>query len=177
MDVSWVLELVVGAKELADSARVGEKPRHDQRKLLHAKSIIEALRLIYFAPRGVILLLDDLAKGGRPNREEIELILPRFNDGEHFVERMLFRLDPSDGQPDGFLTLRAERVLREIAYGKGGIREKVQALLNEALTYDQDIPADEAAKLRDEILALNKAIEDAEEALVVSMRSETRRRS
>lgn len=83
---------------------------------------------------------------------------------------MLHRLDPPDGQPDGVFTLKAERVLREISYGKGGVRRKVKGLLNEKLTFREEISREDAALLRDEILKLNEAIEEAEEELVASLR-------
>lgn len=117
VDVAWVIELVAGARELANSARVQDNTGPNRREVREIKQLIEALRLVYFAPRGVLALLDDLAAGNRPNQEQIETILPRFNDGEPWVDRMLYRLDPTNGRMNETLTLRAERVLREIAYG------------------------------------------------------------
>jgi len=171
VDVGWVINLVAGAKDLANVSRIAEGQAGNTHQVQQVKDIIEALRLIYFAPRGVISLLDDLANGIRPSQELIEGILTNFNDGEHFVERMRLRLDPAAGQPEGTLSLKAEKVLREISYGKGGVRAKVQNLLNQALTFGEDIPRDEAGELRDEILLLNEAIEDAEEALFKSLRN------
>lgn len=170
MDITSVFEIVAGARDLANAARLDGNANRDKRQARQVKSIIEALRLIYFSPRGVISLLSDIVEGVYPTEEQIEFILPRFNDAEPFVERMLWRLDPDVGPPNGVLTLKAERVLREISYGKGGVREKVKDMLNHALTYGEPISAERAAKLRGEIFDLNLAIEEAEEALVASTR-------
>ena len=171
MEISWVLDLVTGARELANAARVEEGRNIRNREARHVKPIIEALRLIYFAPRGVISLLNDVANGIAPSEDQIEIILPRFNDADPFVERMRWRLDPPDGQIEGLLTLKAERVLREISYGKGGVREKVKDMLNHSLTFGEPISPEEATKRRDEILEINSAIEEAEEALVAATRA------
>ena len=170
MGIGSLLEIVSGARELAAFARVEEGQRGDRRKARQVKEIIEALRYIYFSPRGVISLLEGIVDGNIPSEQQIEMILPRFNDAGPFVDRIHLRLDPPEGQPNDTLTLRAERVLREISWGKGGVREKVQSLLNNSLTFGEEVSAEQAAELLNEIRALNKAIEDAEDALVVAMR-------
>lgn len=83
---------------------------------------------------------------------------------------MLGRIAPADGEVPGQLTLRAERVLRDISYEKQNVRGMVKSLLNEALTLGKPIPRAKATELRDEIIALSRAIEDAEEALVQAIR-------
>ena len=72
----------------------------------------------------MISLLEGIAVGIMPTEEQIEFILPNFNDAGPFVDRIHLRLDPPEGQPGNMMTLRAERVLREISWGKGGVREK-----------------------------------------------------
>ncbi|MEL6337128.1 MAG: hypothetical protein AAFQ88_10880 [Pseudomonadota bacterium] len=168
-EVQSILEALRGARDLAAFAVNEAENNRERGRARHLQSLIEALRLIYFSPKGVLLLIERMAAGEQPSREQIEAILPHFNDGEFAVERMLRRLDPERGQPDGILSLRAERVLREISYGKGGVREKVQHLLNYSMTYDLPIDRKEAAELHKEVVALNEAIEHAEEALISSL--------
>lgn len=166
MDVATVMGLLNGAKELAEFARMDMGDPSDNRQAREAKSIIEALRLIYFSPRGVILLLEEIAAGRQPTTESVEFILPSFNDAEPFVLRALHVLNPDVSHRDRKITLKAQKILREIAWGKGGIREKVQELLNYSLTHNKPISSEDAKALIGEIAALNTAIEEAEEALV-----------
>jgi len=170
MAYEWVLEAIQGARDLAVFANSEAVDRRTARRRREAQEIVEVLRLIYFSPRGVIKLLDDIVLGNNPTEDQIAMILPEFNDREYRVHRILALLNPEDREVQGGLTLRAERTLREISYGKGGVREKVKTLLNEALTFGQPISREEAADLRDEILSLNEAIEAAEEALVAAIR-------
>ncbi len=170
MGIGSLLEIVNGARELAAFARVEQNQRGNDRKIRQIKDIIEALRYIYFSPRGVISLLEEIVDGNVPTEQQIETILPRFNDAGPFVDRIHLRFDPPEGQPNNTLSLRAERVLREISWGKGGVREKVQLLLNNSLTFGEEVSVEQATEILNEILALNEAIEDAEDALVKAMR-------
>ncbi|UWQ29487.1 hypothetical protein [Leisingera sp. M523] len=169
MEVTSLVELLKGAKELADLARVDSAQRSDQRQQKRIRDLISTLRLIYFSPRGVLSLLKIIAEGSYPTQDQIELVLTDFNDAEPFVYRARHHLDPDFDRNDQALTLKAQRVLREISYGKGGVRSKVQDLLNWSLTYEEPISGEEAQKLIQEIDALNSAIEDAEEALVATL--------
>jgi hypothetical protein len=144
--------------------------RHEKRQGRETQELVDGLRLIYFSPRGVIKLLNDFVDGNDPSEEQIAMILPDFNDYEFRVQQMLRRIDPIDQEVQGGLTLRAARVLREISYGKQGVRDKIKDLLNEALTLAEPISKADAIALRDEIIVLNAAIEDAEEALVSAQR-------
>lgn len=170
MAIETVIELVKGARELADFARNEATDKATTRRTRDIQELIEALRFIYFSPRGVIKLLDCIVAGGDPTEEQIAMILPDFNDYEFRVHMMLRRISPDEQRVQGGLTLRAERVLREISYGKSGVRSKVKDLLNEALTHGEPVSRDAASNLRDEILELNTAIEAAEEALVLHIR-------
>jgi hypothetical protein len=170
MELSWILDIVKGANDLAQVARGDLADRQEIRRRRELQELIEALRQIYFSPRGVISLLNQLAEGQQPSELQIAMILPEFNDYEFRVHRMLTRIDPIAGPVQGRLTLRAERALREISNGKQGIRGRVKDLLNEALTTRTHISREDAIELRDEIIALNNAIEAAEEALVAAVR-------
>jgi len=170
MAVETIIDLVKGAKELAEVVRFEASERRSTRQAREVQELIEYLRLIYFSPKGVIRLLEEISDGSNPTEEQIEMILPEFNDYEFRVRGMLARIAPDEQRVQGNLTLRAERVLREISYGKAGVRSKVKDLLNEALTLGEPVSRQDATILLDEILLLNAAIENAEEALVSSIR-------
>ncbi len=115
MEFTSVLELLKGAKELADLARIEPGQNTDKRHQREIKELIESLRLIYFSPRGVLSLLEIIADGEYPTQDQIELVLPEFNDADPFVRRALYRLDPDFERNNRSLTLKAQRVLREIS--------------------------------------------------------------
>jgi hypothetical protein len=170
MELGSVIAAAKGAKDLAEFARKSASSKRQNYQRREIQELIEALRMIYFSPRGVITLLNQISDGSQPSEEQIAMILPEFNDYEFRVHRMLSRIAPEHGEVRGRLTLRAQRVLREISYGKQGIRGKVKGLLNEALTVGRPVSRADATKLRDEIVELNTAIENAEEALAASIR-------
>jgi hypothetical protein len=170
LELGFLLEAIKGAKDLATFAKSAAGERADAQRFRTIQEIVEALRLIYFSPRGVTALLSQLAEGRSPSEDQISMILPAFNDYEFRVVHMLGRLDPENPPLRGGLTLRAERVLREISYGKSTLREKVKGLLNEALTLGRPVSRDDAWNLLEEINSLNQAIEEAEEALILAAR-------
>ncbi|MGY3667681.1 hypothetical protein [Marinovum sp. KMM 9879] len=116
------------------------------------------------------MLLEEIANGGYPSVDQVAAILPNFNDGEHIVWRARDMLGDDRSAERANLTLRATRVLREIESGKGGLRKRIQHLLNYSLTYGEPIAADHAKKLIHEIELLNEAIELAEEKLAEANR-------
>ncbi|WP_299954759.1 hypothetical protein [uncultured Roseobacter sp.] len=169
MEVGTIVDLLKGAKELADLARLEPPQRNNPRQQKRVRDLISTLRLIYFSPRGVLSLLETIANGGYPTEEQVEMVLTEFNDAEPFVLRARHVLDPDFDRHDQTLTLKAERVLRDISYGKGGVRAKVQSLLNWSLTYEEPVSSEDAKLLIQEIRGLNTAIEEAEEALVTAL--------
>ncbi|MHA6324367.1 hypothetical protein [Roseivivax sp. CAU 1753] len=132
--------------------------------------LIDCLRQIYFTPAGVLALLREIESGRYPSENKIATVLPEFNDREFHVGRARHDLDRAADLVRGNLSLRANRVLGEISYGKAGIRQKVKDLLNEALTFEGNISREQASELIGEIRTLNDAIEEAEEKLIASMR-------
>lgn len=170
MEVASFIEALVGARQLAEAARAEVSNANDARETQTAASLVQALRFIYFAPTGVLALLDQLAEGEYPSEDQVRLVLTPFNDYEHHVHRMIRHLNHYGDIHEGTLTLYAARVLREIANGKGGVREKTKSLLNEALTFGEPVDKDEVIVLREQILRLNSAIEEAEIALVHATR-------
>ncbi len=170
MPVLEIVQSLNAALELAKHANAAALPAPDRRRIQYLKELIEALRRIYFAPRSVVSLLEQIAQGIEPSAEQVAAILPSFNDFEYHMPRYLDRLDPENGHGNQHLTLRGERLLREIAWGKKGVRHGVQSLLNEALTSREKISPCEAENLLEQITQLNLAIEAAEEALVKTLR-------
>jgi hypothetical protein len=68
------------------------------------------------------------------------------------------------------LSLRTQRVLSQISYGKVRLRRDIQSALNQALTYDQQVEPQMAVELLGVIQILNDAIEDADEAIMQALR-------
>lgn len=165
-----VVQSINAALELANHVKLDAAKAADARRVEHLRAVNQALRRIYFSPRGVVALLELIAKGLEPTEAQIAAILPDFNDFEYRMGRFIDRLDPEHEHGNAHLTLKAERLLREIAYGKRGVREGVQALLNEALTRGERIAPEDASDLLKQIRQLNTAIEDAEEALVLNLK-------
>jgi hypothetical protein len=106
--------------------------------------------------------LEVLANGGKPSPEDIEYIVPEFNDAEdrvyNFTRRMTFE------SPDfEELGLRNRRILEQIAYGKINLRRDLQRELNEALTFGREVSADKARELLARVNQLNEMIEELEQ--------------
>ncbi|WP_170477392.1 hypothetical protein [Ruegeria arenilitoris] len=119
-EVISLVELLKGARELADLARVDSAQRSDQRQQKRIRDLISTLRLIYFSPRGVLSLLKIIAEGSYPTQDQIVLVLTDFNDAEPFVYRARHHLDPDFDRNDQALTLKAQRVLNRRG-GRGSV--------------------------------------------------------
>jgi hypothetical protein len=156
--------------ELLD-ARNSSDARRKQQSIAQIKKVVDALRTIYFYPKGVMRVLESLASGIRPTQEEIVQVLPEFNDAETLIYRSLKELDPVKGFPKNLLTLRATRLLQQIVEGKMNVRSKSQKLLNHALTFNKDISTNSVRNLILEINDINYKIESVEEALVDILRT------
>lgn len=159
MGIGEIVELAKVVKEIGDLATT----RTGRGEARQAAEAIQALRMIYFSPKSVLMLLNMIAQGHRPTDEQVAVILPPFNDAEWRVERMLWRLDYD---ANGELPMRHRRILDSIRYGKMDVRREVQTLLNEALTTGNEVVHEDAKKLAEAIETLNLAIEDAELALL-----------
>lgn len=170
MEVGYTIELLKGAAELAREFSQPQPGGGNSREFRARMRLISALRNIYFAPKGVLSLLRQIADGGYPSEESISAILVDFNEGEDWIYRARHDLDDDCLRQNANLSLRATRVLGEIAYGKGGVRTKVKHLLNQSLTFGEPVSSAEAERLIAEILLLNDAIENAEEKLADSLR-------
>lgn len=71
-----MLETVRGVQGLADFAKRNADGRHEMRRRQEIQGVVEALRLIYLSPRGVIRLLNDIAEGISPSEEQIAMTYP-----------------------------------------------------------------------------------------------------
>jgi hypothetical protein len=144
------------ASEIASFAR---ESRPNKKRV---RPIIGALRGIYFTPRGTINILKALADGNAPDPDDVEHVLIDFNDHEWAVHRHLHAMD-FDRSDDLGLSLRQRRVLGEIAYGKRNLRRDIQDVLNQPLTENDFVNANDARVLLKRVDALNAMIESLEE--------------
>lgn len=130
------------------------------------RQIVADLRAIYFSPNGVRRLLEKIANGDAISESEAQAILTEFNDAEYHLGQHLHDIvDFWDAGPK-HLTLRQREALQGIGWNKYSVRRKVQDVVNYLDRNDPYASANEAARLLDEIEALNSAIMDAEEALI-----------
>ena len=126
--------------------------------------IVDALRSIYFTPQGVVALLEEVAAGRQPELRDIEVVLPRFNDGEWRICRTLALLEFDKLSGNREISLRRARTLDQLRYGKINLRRDIQELLNGPLTYGEPISPEGARDLLERVHALNAEIESLEEA-------------
>ena len=125
------------------------------------EAVVRLLRDIYFTPRGSRQVVEVLARGEAPSPEDIEIVLPDFNDREWMVLR---HIDRTLFESEDFvhIGLRNRRVLEMIGYGKKNLRRDIQSLLNETLTKRRPVPAEEAQNILERVNELNRSIEDLE---------------
>ncbi|OXE35348.1 MAG: hypothetical protein CGW95_14400 [Phenylobacterium zucineum] len=127
-------------------------------------SIVKSLRDMYFMPEGVVFLLEEIAAGRNPNTDDIEKILPRFNDMEWRVGQALHMLEFDRLTGNREISLRRARILSQLRYGKISLRRSIQEFLNHALTVGNQPLQETAEELIQGIVALNEQIEALEEA-------------
>lgn len=163
MPVPGVFEAASAAVGLvSDVSSFAKTSRENKRR---ARPIIEALRSIYFTPRGTLNLLKTLADGKLPDRADVEEVLVDFNDAEWRVDRSIRRME-FDASSNYDMSLRHRRELDGIAYGKRILRRHIQDVLNQSLSDGQRIDAEEATDLVRRVEELNAIIERAEEELL-----------
>jgi hypothetical protein len=161
MPLPGVIESANGALSLATS--LADLARGSQGNRRAVRPVIEALRGIYFTPRGTREILRCLADGDRPDPETIRDVLLEFNDAEWRVQRFVDILDFRALERFDELSLRQRRTLEEIAYGKRNLRRDLQDTLNFALTNREPIGPKDAGVLLGRVEALNALIESLEE--------------
>lgn len=124
--------------------------------------ICSALRAIYFAPDGVLALLNELAKSSGAPSEQLRERLLSFNDREWEVERALGALDFKRLQNDLRLTLATMQTLELIRAGKISLRRSIQAEINYYGQRGVKPDLDEIRRLIAGIERLNKEILEVE---------------
>jgi hypothetical protein len=147
---------------VSDISSFAKSSRENKRR---ARSIIEALRMIYFTPRGTLELLKILAAGQMPDPDDIQDVLVDFNDAEWRVARSVraMEFDASDSYD---MSLRHRRELDGLAYGKRILRRHIQDALNHSLSDGQQIDTAQATELVGRVEELNALIERIEEELL-----------
>lgn len=163
MPVPGALEAAITAVSfLTDISGFAKTSRENKRR---ARPIIEALRGVYFTPRGTLNLLKTLADSKMPDPEDVRDVLVNSNDSEWHVERNMRAMQFGDSDAYN-LSLRHRRELDEIAYGKRHLRRHIQDALNQSLSDGNQIGAVEATQLVARIEELNSLIERLEEELL-----------
>jgi hypothetical protein len=138
------------------------RPKPEERDRHLRDDVSQALRTLYFTPKGILSLLKEVADGEKLSEERIQQFLNDFNDREWKVEAALHRVDFYALKRELGLSLASISVLEQLRYGKINLRRSVQAEVN---PYGQDGTSPNKAKARRLIAAiekLNAEIEDVE---------------
>ncbi|QMW21815.1 hypothetical protein [Sandaracinobacteroides saxicola] len=150
--ISQGVSLINGLRSFRPPGRRAQRQRD---------AVVGMLRGIYFTPRGTRLIVQSLAEGRVPDLEDVEAILPDFNDREwsirDFVDQM--RFENHDLEEIG---LANRRTLEQIGWGKINLRRDIQDLINSAATGGEDVQPEEAQALLDRVNELNRMIEELE---------------
>jgi hypothetical protein len=137
-------------------------PKNEERDRRLQGHVVDALRALYFAPKGILSLLHDVVNGEELSDGRIQQALGDFNDREWAVTEALQRIDFCNLRGEHGLSLARLRVLEQLRYGKMNLRQAVQDEVN---LYGQDgtKPKKAAAKrLITAIENLNSEIEEIE---------------
>lgn len=139
-------------------------------KLSKKKSaaLCRALRGIYFTPNGILSLLDDIAKGGKPTAAQIQSVLGDFNDAEWEVQRFAHSLSFDALEGEMLVSLRSARALELIRFGKVSLRRDIQNAINSIGQPRAKISLSLISELSARVRDLNEGIEKLELSLNVS---------
>lgn len=171
MGLQEAISFVQGASELVGAlqSEVRNSNSNARREAESLQALLDVLREIYFAPGGTRAVLELLAEGKQPSEALTSAILPPFNDFEYRWRRRE-RLIDFENTAAPTLGFHARETLHRIMVGKGGLRTKVQELLNEPLTLGGEVSSVQASELLEEIQNLNGEIADAEEMIMNLMK-------
>ena len=134
--------------------KAGERDRRLQNE------VTDAIRTLYFTPRGVLSLLHEVADGEELSEKRVQQALGDFNDREWKVAEALRRINFHVLHREFGLSLSTIRALEQLRYGKIGLRQAVQREVN---FYGQHSVAPNKAAAKRLIAAiekLNAQIED-----------------
>lgn len=105
-------------------------PNAEERDERLQGEITDAIRPLYFTPRGVLGLLRQVVEGEVLSEKRIQQALGDFNDREWKVARALQRIDFHILHREFGLSLATIRALEQLRYGKIGLRQAVQREVN-----------------------------------------------
>jgi hypothetical protein len=157
------IDLIKGLKDF--------QTRPDEHDRLLQNDISQALRTLYFTPKGILSLLKEVAKGEPLAEERIQKALTDFNDREWRVEAALQRIDFYGLQRELGLSLSAIKVLEQLRYGKINLRQAIQSEVNPYGQDGKNPNKPKAKKLVAAIENLNAEIEDIEGVINARARS------
>jgi hypothetical protein len=152
------LELVGGVLKIA-------KERKAKQPLREREQLCRALRSIYFTPKGVLDLMQDIIDGKKIKPEKIRSVLTKFNDVEWHVARELGMLAYEERFQSLSVSLSTARQLEEIRNGKINVRRAIQEEINSFGQPRRKVDVEALKKLKKDVLKLNKLIEDVDEKL------------
>ncbi|MCA3718436.1 MAG: hypothetical protein IM674_09300 [Brevundimonas sp.] len=156
-----VLDIVSSVSKMAQSKDQGDRAE--------AAEIVEALRSIYFVPRGTLDIIQAVAEGAPFDPGEAKKAFENFEHADRKVFLAIEKLDFERlAKKKEVFSLRASRELELIGWKKIQLRQKVRAfLLN---VFDQKADQADAARLHQSLTDLNTKIEELEESLQRSTR-------
>jgi hypothetical protein len=158
------LVLLKSGIALAKAAKDWLPKREDKDRRLQ-NDLCLALRRLYFTPKGVISLLEDVAENRKISATRLRQALGDFNDGEWNVREALDRIDFYALKEELGISLATARVLNELRYGKASLREEIQSEVNRYGQEGATPNKTRVKKLIASIERLNADIEDVEEAI------------
>lgn len=167
--IESVIAAVKGGFDLSTAIKNEVRTSNSNIEARRLEGLLRLLREIYFAPSGTRVILEMIADGQRPSEELVSATLPSFNDFGYRWDRYAeeFGFDMASGAELG---LEARETLHRIKHGKGGVRERIQGILNEKLTFNEEVDTRVACDLLQEIEKLNSAIKAAERAVMDRMK-------
>jgi hypothetical protein len=158
-------QIVRGGLELVGGVLKVSKERRAKKPLREREQLCHALRSLYFTPKGVLDLMQDIIDGKKVASDKIHRVLTKFNDVEWQVGRQLEMLVYEERFQSLSVSLSTARQLDEIRYGKINVRRAIQEEINAFGQPRRKVDVEVLKKLRKDVLKLNKLIEDVEEKL------------
>lgn len=161
--IKIIIDVVKSLKAVLPKAEARDRRLQDD--------VTDAIRTLYFTPRGVLSLLHEVANGEELSEKRIQQALSDFNDREWRVGEALRRINFRLLHREFGLSLQTVRALEQLRYGKIDLRQAVQREVN---FYGQQgvKPSKAAAKrLISAIEKLNVQIEDIDGVVNTRARS------
>ncbi|MBR1154809.1 hypothetical protein [Bradyrhizobium sp. JYMT SZCCT0428] len=111
------------------------RPKTESRDVRIQNNVSYVLREIYFAPSGILSLLNEIAEGEHPAEVRLRQALADFNDKQWKIEGALQSVEYDALKDELGLSLNALRALHMLREGKSELRWTVQQEVN---FYGQD---------------------------------------